>query len=74
MFPEELGSLKSAKAHIQVPEGVIPRYSKPKPLVCALQGPVIKKIEWLQAVGTIVPVTHFEWAAHIVSMEAFEYA
>ena len=60
--------MKKVNAHILVPERVIQRYFITKPLAYALQESVVKEIERLQAADTIVPVTHSEWAASIVSI------
>ena len=45
VFHEELGIMKEVKTYIQVPEGAIPRYFKPRPLTLTLQGPVVWEIE-----------------------------
>ena len=54
VFHEELGTMKRVKAYIQVPEDMIPRYFKPRPLAYALQETVVRETEWQQATGTIV--------------------
>ena len=66
VFHEELDTMKGMKTYILVPENAIPRYFEPKPWAYALQGPVVRKFERLQVVGTIAPVTHSEWVALIV--------
>ena len=58
--------MKGVKAHIQVLEVVIPRYFKHRPLIYTLQEWVVREIYLQQAAGTIVPMTHSEWAALIV--------
>ena len=65
--------------HIQVHEGAISKYFKPGPLAYALQGLVVRGIERLQTIGTIVSVIYSERVVLIVplvkmKMDAFEYA
>ena len=66
VFYEELGIMNGVKGHIQVPEGAISRYFKPRSLAKTLQGPVAREIERLQTTGTIDPMTHSLWAAIVV--------
>ena len=66
VFRDELGTMKGVEAHIHEPESSTPRYFKPRPLAYSLQGPVVREIERLQEVGSIVPVSHSEWSVPIV--------
>ena len=45
MFNEELGTMKGVNAHIHIPKSKIPSSFKPRPLVFALQWPVVGETE-----------------------------
>ena len=64
--PGWTGNYESVEVHLHVAESATPRCFKPRPLAYALQGPVVREIEWLQELISLVSVTHSAWAASIV--------
>ncbi|XP_037518699.1 uncharacterized protein K02A2.6-like [Rhipicephalus sanguineus] len=66
LFQPGVGTFAGTTAGIHVPEGVRPRFFKPRPLPFALKDGVTQELQRLQREGILVPVKTAEWAAPIV--------
>lgn len=66
VFKDELGTMKSTTAKIQLNQDASPKFFKARPVPYALKPKVEAELERLQAVGTIEPVRFSEWATPIV--------
>ncbi|XP_037509161.2 uncharacterized protein LOC119385864, partial [Rhipicephalus sanguineus] len=66
LFQPGVGTFAGTTAGIHVPEGVQPRFFKPRPLPFALKDGVTQELQRLQREGILVPVKTAEWAAPIV--------
>ncbi|XP_049268953.1 uncharacterized protein K02A2.6-like [Rhipicephalus sanguineus] len=66
LFQPVVGTFAGTTAGIHVPEGVRPRFFKPRPLPFALKDGVTQELQRLQREGILVPVKTAEWAAPIV--------
>ena len=66
VFSDKLGCLKDFKVHIPVPEGVQPRFFKPRPVSHALRGRVEEELDKLEEQGVWRKVQYARWAAPIV--------
>ena len=66
IFRDELGLLKDTNVKINVSEGSLPRFFKPRSVSYYLKGKVEAELQRLQHQGVITPITHSNWAAPIV--------
>ena len=63
VFSDKLGCLKDFKVHIPVPEGVQPRFFKPRPVRHALRGRVEEELDKLEEQGVWRKVQYARWVA-----------
>ena len=66
VFSDQLGTLKDVEVHIDVKEGVKPRYFRARPVPYSLKKDIEETLEKLVDQGVYKPVTHSSWAAPIV--------
>ena len=65
LFKEELGTISSLKASLQVQPNARPRFFKPRPVPFALKPLVEKELDCLEAAGILQKVDSSDWAAPI---------
>ena len=66
VFKEELGMLKGIEAEIELQQGVLPRFCKPRPIPFSLRSQVEQTLQQQVADGELVPVDQSDWATAIV--------
>ena len=66
MFSEELGTLKSTKAHLELKPNSKPKFCKPRQVPFSLKVPLEKELSRLEHLGILTKVMHSEWAAPVV--------
>ena len=68
IFKEELGTISSHKATLQVRPGATPKFHKAHPVPFAIKEGIGTQLDELEAEGILVKVTHSDWAAPIVAV------
>ena len=66
LFNPELGRINSVRVKINVKEGAIPKFFRPRPVPYALHQRVKSELDKLEKDGVIKKATHSEWAAPVV--------
>ena len=66
VFEEGLGTLNNVKVNLAIDPSVPPKFHKARSFPFALKEKVELKLQRLEELGIISPVTHSEWAAPIV--------
>ena len=66
VFAKELGHCKKFKAKLQLKDGAIPKFHKPRSVPFAKLEPLKQELQRLEDNGTCSKITHSEWAAPIV--------
>ena len=66
VFSEELGTLKSTKAHLELKPNSKPKFCKPRQVPFSLKVPLEKELSRLEHLGILTKVMHSEWAAPVV--------
>ena len=65
VFIKELGTVKGVQAHLEVREGAVPRFHKPRSAPYAIRGAIEQDLERLERLG-IEKIPYSDWAAPIV--------
>ena len=68
IFRDELGTVTSCKAKLQIRNDAQPKFCKARSVPFALKEPIEQELDRLEASGIIKKVTHSEWAAPIVAV------
>ena len=68
IFKEELGTVSSHKATLQVRPGASPKFHKARPVPFAIKEAVGAQLDHLESEGILVKVKHSDWAAPIVAV------
>ena len=68
VFTDELGCLRDFKVHIPVPENVVPKYCKARPVPYALRDRLDAELEELEKQGVWRRVEYSRWAAPVVTV------
>ena len=66
LFREELGTVCSFKAKLQVRTDAKPKFCKARPVPFLIKEAIELELQRLESSGILKPVTHSEWAAPIV--------
>ena len=66
VFRDELGTLKSIQAHLEVQPNSKPKFCKPCQVPFSLKEPLQKELSRLERLGILQKVMHSEWAAPVV--------
>ena len=66
VFKDELGTMNSIRAKLQVKENATPRFHRPRPVPFALKEAIEREIHRLEEAGILKKINHCEWAAPIV--------
>lgn len=66
VFRDELGTLKSTQAHLEVQPNSNPKFCKPRQVPFSLKEPLEKELSRLECLGILQKVMHSEWAAPVV--------
>lgn len=68
IFRNELGTLKSIKVKLVVPENTPAKFFKPQPVLYAIHGAIERDLERLENLGVIEKTNYSDWAAPIVAV------
>ena len=68
IFNEELGTIKTFHAELQVREGEKPRFFKPRSIPYAVKGVIGKELDRLEEEGILEKIDHSDWALPIVAV------
>ena len=68
IFNEELGTIKTFHAELQVREGEKPRFFKPRSIPYAVKGVIGKELDRLEEEGILEKIDHSDWASPIVAV------
>ena len=68
IFKEELGTVSSHKATLQIRPGASPKFHKACPVPIAIKEAVGAQLDHLESEGILVKVKHSDWAAPIVAV------
>ena len=68
LFNDELGTIKSFQAKLNVRPEAQPKFFRPRAVPFAIKPPIEQELDRLEEQGFIVKVAHSEWAAPIVSI------
>ena len=66
VFTDELGTLISMKAHLQIQSQAVPKFCKTRAVPFALKEALERELSRLQKLGILQKVDHSEWAAPVV--------
>ena len=66
VFNNELGTLRSTQAHLEVQPNSKPKFCKPRQVPFALKEPLERELTRLEGLGILQKVKHSEWAAPVV--------
>ena len=66
LFSPGLGTVKGVTAHLELKEGAIPRFFKPRTVPYALRELIEQDLERLERSGVIRKVSYSDWAAPVV--------
>ena len=66
IFTDELGTIKSLRAKLNLKSDARPKFHKARSLPFALKDVVEKEIGRLEAAGILKPVSHSDWASPLV--------
>ena len=66
IFRDELGTVTSCKAKLQVQDDAQPKFCKARTVPFAIKEPIEQELARLEATGILEKVTHSDWAAPIV--------
>ena len=66
VFSDELGTLKSTQAHLEVQPNSKPKFCKPRQVPFSLKEPLEKALSRLEHLGILQKVMHSEWVAPVV--------
>ena len=66
VFSDELGTLKSTQAHLEVQPNSKPKFCKPRQVPFSLKEPLEKELSRLERLGIVQKIMHSEWAAPVV--------
>ena len=69
VFRDELGTMKDVKVHLQLKEGVRPKFFRARSVPYALKQGIECELERLTKQGTYKPIAHSTWAAPIVPVQ-----
>ena len=66
VFQEDLGTMKSFKAHLHLKEGVTPKFCRPRKVPFAIKESVGKELDRLEEAGIVIKENYSDWAAPII--------
>ena len=66
VFRKELGTMQGVQARLEVKEGAVPRFHKPRSVPYAIRGAIEQDLERLERTGVIEKVRYSDWAAPVV--------
>ena len=66
VFRKELGTVQGMQARLEVKEGAVPRFHKPRSVPYAIRSAIEQDLERLESSGIIEKVQYSDWAAPVV--------